>query len=185
MFFFKVPFVFGSDILVVSFLVKPLLVTTWSYWTLRIWDNSRLAFNNLTKGLTMTAHASLTKNEGGDVEQFSTWKAVFCYKVWLLIQDSWKSEPKKEATLRIIGPSKLAILRTLTLLHRFVHPSIGGSKIRSVFKKCEMKLIVALLSLLRKLIHPMWCSKCRWFDSSEVCIVGIGLPPKVLSKWKL
>ena len=30
-------------------------------------------------------------------------------------------------TLRIIGPSKLAIFRTLSLLYRFVHPSIGGS----------------------------------------------------------
>ena len=45
-----------------------------------------------------------------------------------------------------------------------------------IFKKWEMILIVALLSLLRKLIHPMWCSKCRWFESSEVCIVCIGLP---------
>ena len=32
--------------------------------------------------------------------------------------------------LRVIGPSKLAILRTKTpLLYRLVHPSIGGSKI--------------------------------------------------------
>ena len=30
-------------------------------------------------------------------------------------------------TLRTIGPSKLAILRTLPLLYRFIHPSIGGS----------------------------------------------------------
>ena len=35
-------------------------------------------------------------------------------------------------SLRIIGPSKLAILRTLPLLYRFVHPSIGGSKILRV-----------------------------------------------------
>ena len=107
-----------------------------------------------------------------------------CILLQSLIADTrlLKIGTQKEATLRIIGPSKLAILRTLTLLHRFVHPSIGGSKIRSVFKKCEMKLIVALLSLLRKLIHPMWCSKCRWFDSSEVCILCISLPSKILSK---
>ena len=37
--------------------------------------------------------------------------------------------PRNWRALRIIGPSKLAILRTLPLLYRFFHPSIGGSKI--------------------------------------------------------
>ena len=41
--------------------------------------------------------------------------------------------------LRIIGPSKLPILRTLPLLYRFVHPSIGGSKIlRAIVFFCVM-----------------------------------------------
>ena len=34
-----------------------------------------------------------------------------------------------DPTLRIIGPSKLVILRTPPLLYRYIHPSIGGSKI--------------------------------------------------------
>ena len=41
----------------------------------------------------------------------------------------WRVYNKCFWTLRIIGPSKLAILRTLPLLHRFRAPSIGGSKI--------------------------------------------------------
>ena len=41
-------------------------------------------------------------------------------------------KPSFGCSLRIIGPSKLAILRTLPLPYRFVHPSIGGSKILRV-----------------------------------------------------
>ena len=35
-------------------------------------------------------------------------------------------------TLRIIGPSKLAILKALPLVYRFIHPSIEGSNILRV-----------------------------------------------------
>ena len=169
-----------------SFLVKPLLVTTWSYWTIRIWDNSRLAFNNLTKGGNNDRSCQSYNKKRRDDEQFSTWKAVFCYKVWLLIQESWKSEPKKEATLRIIGPSKLAILRTLTLLYRFVHFSIGGSKIRRVFKKMGKDFDCRPPFFAEKAYTPNVVQQVsRWFDSSEICIVCISLLPKIPSKWKL
>ena len=49
-------------------------------------------------------------------------------EVCLMVTHHGKIRKKKHLTLRIIGPSKLAVLRIKTpLLYRFVHPSIGGS----------------------------------------------------------
>ena len=61
---------------------------------------------------------------------------------------TWSLKQKMWTTLRIIGPSKLAILRTLTLRHTGSNPFIGGSKILRVhlhlFRSWKMSFVFFL-----------------------------------------